>query len=333
MASLKLRHGIPILQRGNGELQFGSDPVHGLVLKGLTDGEISYLLWLGRRTNRYQIERHQRCLQITDARVAELLQQLSDAGLMDSPTSHRNRPYTAEETLCSRLDGSQEGFRCRKEKHVLVVGADRLGALVASLLGTAGIGNISVKTRKENERISAAELFPFSSSSFGKKRSGAIVTTCQQYSPKINYYSVAQCDLVIMISYGAFSTVDLKLMGLQHIPHLAVSLSDLGATVGPLVQPGATPCTHCVDLHRTDHDSSWPRLQQQLISWGRNPPPGVLDAASLSLIAGVILRYATDYLDGRHLIPLGSLSYVPYYPADTTTTQVQPHPRCSCQAL
>ncbi len=53
-------------------------------------------------------------------------------------------------------------------------------------------------------------------------------------------------------------------LGANGQPYLVVRACDLGATVGPLVVPGRTPCQRCEDLHRCARDPAWPRLLAQL---------------------------------------------------------------------
>lgn len=50
----------------------------------------------------------------------------------------------------------------------------------------------------------------------------------------------------------------------RDVPHLAVVFDDVGARVGPLVEPGDGPCLRCLDLARRDHDPAWPVIAAQL---------------------------------------------------------------------
>ncbi len=53
----------------------------------------------------------------------------------------------------------------------------------------------------------------------------------------------------------------------RDIVHLPIVIGEQSATVGPLVEPGATACLACVDQLRTAEDPSWPAIEAQL--WGR----------------------------------------------------------------
>lgn len=52
-------------------------------------------------------------------------------------------------------------------------------------------------------------------------------------------------------------------------PHLLVIADDLGATVGPMVLPGLTPCAICISLDRTQSDPNWLQIATQLNSTRR----------------------------------------------------------------
>lgn len=70
-------------------------------------------------------------------------------------------------------------------------------------------------------------------------------------------------------------------------PHLPITIDDLGITVGPLVVPGVTACTRCLDLWRTDADRAWPVAATQL-RISREPAVSPLlreVAASLALLS------------------------------------------------
>ncbi len=47
--------------------------------------------------------------------------------------------------------------------------------------------------------------------------------------------------------------------------HLPLAFDAGGATIGPLVVPGKTPCLSCRDGHETARDAAWPLLHAQLI--------------------------------------------------------------------
>ena len=52
----------------------------------------------------------------------------------------------------------------------------------------------------------------------------------------------------------------------NQITHLFVSATAIGALIGPLVEPGKSPCFHCVELHRSDRDPHWQNVALTLFS-------------------------------------------------------------------
>lgn len=106
--------------------------------------------------------------------------------------------------------------------------------------------------------------------------------------------------------------------------HLVVRLEPDRAVVGPLVLPGATPCTRCQDLLRCRYDAAWPRLVAQLCRERCTPDPMLIAwaAATAAVQARCHLTGGEPDVTGRTL-ELGS---------DHTlrTTDWPVHPQCGC---
>jgi hypothetical protein len=66
-------------------------------------------------------------------------------------------------------------------------------------------------------------------------------------------------------------------------PHLPVVFVGGGVTIGPLVEPGRTPCLMCVAAERRDLDPAWPALAGQLLECAP-----VEAGAGLALEAGLV---------------------------------------------
>lgn len=102
------------------------------------------------------------------------------------------------------------------------------------------------------------------------------------------------------------------------VPHLPLTEDDLGITVGPLVVPGVTACTRCLDLFRTDRDERWPVAATQLrISKGPELFPALREAA-----AGLAMFAVVPRSPGWRVEPglVGEVRNVP-------------HPECGCIRL
>ncbi len=53
----------------------------------------------------------------------------------------------------------------------------------------------------------------------------------------------------------------------RDLPHLPVVFGDDSVLIGPLVEPGRSPCLYCLEHYRRDADASWSAIASQL--WGR----------------------------------------------------------------
>jgi len=69
----------------------------------------------------------------------------------------------------------------------------------------------------------------------------------------------------VVLVHGAVSARQLAGYLADDVPHLPVAFEPGGATVGPLIVPGRTPCLACQEAHERDRDPSWPGLHAQLV--------------------------------------------------------------------
>lgn len=67
--------------------------------------------------------------------------------------------------------------------------------------------------------------------------------------------------------------------------HLVVRVEPDRAVVGPLVQPGRTPCVRCQDLGHVRHEPAWPQLLAQLCRLAVVPDPVLLAWAAATAAA------------------------------------------------
>ncbi len=86
-------------------------------------------------------------------------------------------------------------------------------------------------------------------------------------------------------------------------PHLVVRFVEGEALLGPLVEPGRTPCVRCIDAHLTEQDPAWPLLVEQLSRLGgadrADGMPEPVDAALAAVALGWAARELTAYVDGE----------------------------------
>lgn len=70
--------------------------------------------------------------------------------------------------------------------------------------------------------------------------------------------------LVIMTTYPAPEM--LAYLMSEGINHLILLATAKGVQIGPFVSPGLTPCFHCYELQRSDHDRQWSKVAGSLFA-------------------------------------------------------------------
>jgi hypothetical protein len=71
-------------------------------------------------------------------------------------------------------------------------------------------------------------------------------------------------DLAVIVAHYAIAPERFGVWLRRDIPHLAIVFGDRGVRIGPLVEPGITPCLYCSELAHTDDDPAWPAMAAQL---------------------------------------------------------------------
>ncbi|MCU1560601.1 MAG: Bacteriocin biosynthesis cyclodehydratase protein [Mycetocola sp.] len=113
------------------------------------------------------------------------------------------------------------------------------------------------------------------------------------------------------------------------IPHLAVVYTDIGVQIGPLVEPGAGPCLHCLARERTDADAAWPVMASQLLG-----QPSLAEQEPLiSEVRARVARIVTARLgNGSNDLVSASLR-IDGFRVSGSLTAHRPHPDCGCRSL
>jgi bacteriocin biosynthesis cyclodehydratase domain-containing protein len=118
----------------------------------------------------------------------------------------------------------------------------------------------------------------------------------------------------------------------RDLPHLPVVFGDDSVLIGPLVEPGNTPCLYCLEHYRRDADASWSAIASQL--WGRRA------ASETALVSAEVAAKATRLVVGRARAgrqPARSMAARSFRLAvdsgEVTRRDWMPHPECGCVAL
>ena len=231
------------------------------------------------------------------AQTERVLALLEDAGLLDDAAADRtaglsrpDRERLAADVGSLRLVRGATGVeavRRRQGARVIVEGAGRVGAAVAALLTSAGVGAVDVTddgmTRPEDCGVGGLPA-----SAVGRQRGEVARELTGHRSPR----RVVLPDLVVLTPPAGLPPPEPPRL----VPHLLAEIRGETGVVGPLVAPGVSACLRCLDLARTDRDPGWPALAVQLDS----PAPGVApcDGALALAVAAQTAMQVLAFLDG-----------------------------------
>ncbi|QDP96461.1 hypothetical protein FOE78_11585 [Microlunatus elymi] len=254
----RLVPGMPVLERGPGQLQIGLGPDAGLVLSGAPTGLRAVLALVDGNHGRSQILAAARRSDIEPELIDRILRSLSSAGLLIDNTS---APAAA-------IDLSRQRIR--------LVGAGRLGRAVATALLEAQVGSLFLV---DGDPIDPA-VYP---------RPGLASSAAQalqsvlQHLPDRDHTDGLPCATEVRVvghwTKPEHLSPDLTVIATDRAepdraigedytridhPHLFVRPLLDGVLVGPFVRPGRGPCLRCTDLTRRDADEAWPLLLAQL---------------------------------------------------------------------
>ena len=245
----------------------------------------------------------------------------------------------------------------RQRRHAAridVHGAGRVGALAATLLTHAGIGELRVNDAAPLRAVDVPAAWARSApadASAQPSRADVTLDVCEQLAPSLRTSrrrpraatagSTVRPDVVLVAPVDTAGTVDLELRNTlvrDGTPHLAAYVRETVGVIGPLVIPGATPCLRCIDLARTDLDADWPRVLAQLDrpvrSTRRGPRPPVTPDACDGVLAAAVAAQATAQVlavvDDLHTMPPGTSVEIDLTDGLTRCRRWQVHPACGC---
>lgn len=131
-------------------------------------------------------------------------------------------------------------------------------------------------------------------------------------------------ELVVLVADHTVAPAQFLPWLADDIPHLPIVFGDAGATVGPLVQPGSTPCLHCGHAHRADDDPAWAAIAAQLTD--RDAGERAHRLAARAAVAAVELVDEDWSVAGRIALRID-------FDGARTEEPRQFHPACACRSL
>jgi bacteriocin biosynthesis cyclodehydratase domain-containing protein len=140
------------------------------------------------------------------------------------------------------------------------------------------------------------------------------------------------CDLGVAVGHYVLDPETYGFWLRRDLPHLPVVFGDDSVTMGPLVDPGRTPCLYCLEHFRRDADASWAAIASQL--WGRT---SLSETPLVSVeVAARVSRLVLGRLDGRggpgRSMPARSFRLA-VDSGEVTRRDWMPHPDCGCVAV
>lgn len=331
---MRLRPGLSVLWRCEGESQIGTDPRCAVVLGGLTAGEQQVLDHLRHGPTEADLLRVGKTAGVSPARVRELVSMLDRGGVLDRREGARPLPphviEPAEPAYWARITPGGEGaavVELRDRAVVAVVGLGQVGVRVARHLAEAGVGTVLLE---DDSPVGRQDLGAYHPRDLGRPRRSQAEAELRSAFPMLRTTAddAARPDLVITVTWGVVDPVRLRELMREDVPHLPVVLGDVDLAVGPLVVPGNGPCTRCLDLHRTDADEAWPAVATQLR--GRTSPGTAATAAQLG--AAIAAHQVVAWLDGRELVIRRSTLEVSGLSPLPALRRWDVHPECGCAA-
>lgn len=338
---LQLKPALRRVWREPGAVQIGLSARRGTVLDGLTARDAALL-----ETLRAGLRLHPPPGG-DDPRGRDLVRLLGDAGVLarrpDPPgRSASGVPAGAPGGLAAdaavwsvvhpEASDGWDTVLARGHRHVRVRGGGRLGTSVAAVLAGAGVGHVAVE---DDRRVTPADLAPAAAGRdhVGLPRSTAAGQAVRRAAGRPEPPPTAagdRPDLVVLVEHAAADAGAAEGLVRADVPHLSVLVRDDEVVVGPLVRPGAGPCLHCLDLHRTDRDPAWPSVLAQLL----RPPPGTPEpeeTALVTLAAGLAALQCLGHLDGvAEPASVGATLEIEL-PDGLVGRRAWPaHPRCGC---
>ncbi|CAL9569646.1 TOMM precursor leader peptide-binding protein [Streptomyces sp. enrichment culture] len=354
----------PALRRGWRDLntvQFGMTPAHALTLGPMDTATGSFLDLLNGTRGLELLREEGRRMDLPDGHVDGLVRRLSRAGLLDDARGggpaadalrkkkdvlDRLRPDLASLSLTTAEPGEAiERLAARRSQRVQVRGAGRVGAVLASLLAGAGVGEVEVR---DGGRVEPWDVAPggHPAQAVGDRRDESARRAVRQAAPDrpprraevpppsddgdpgFSLVVLAPRDDVAVHAPDPSHAEPLMLSG---TPHLYAGVVEGTGVVGPLVLPGETGCAGCLHEHRADRDPTWPRLIAQWRS-GRQRQVGPCDLTLATTVAGLAAAHALAFLDGQVPSSTGARWEVSLPALHWHARPVWAHSACPCGA-
>ena len=308
----QLKAALRRVWRDGSTLQFGVDPAHAVVISGLDPGAARVLDTLDGSRDLPGLAIGAARLGVDADRLDELLAVLGRAGVLeDAAADHKSLsaltpaerdrlgPDLAAASLRAGSEGGVAILTRRRRAVVQVAGAGRVGASIATLLASAGVGAVVVEDAGITQD---ADVAPAAASpqDVGARRQDAAARAARRVAPSVRSLlprGRQHADLAVLAAGPGSDPVLSDRLLRAGVPHLVARVRDTTGIVGPLVLPGRSSCQRCHDLHRSDRDPAWPSIAAQLTG-GSRQRTAACDSVLATAVAAHAALQVLAFLDG-----------------------------------
>ncbi|MPQ99859.1 thiamine biosynthesis protein ThiF [Modestobacter sp. I12A-02628] len=268
-------------------------------------------------------------------RSAGLRTDVDPADLLAAEAGPAARSRTAVELPGTLGAAPQDGgrsptWRARRAARVVVDGATRVGAPLASVLAASGIGRLDVRDRRPVASADAV-VGGVTAQDEGRLRSMAAADAVRRVHPTVDLRPLDAGELPdLVVLCRPWAAVDPLSSAWQRagVPHLVATMRGEAGVVGPLVVPGLTSCLRCGDLHRRDADHRWPEMAAQLTAV--EPPPSGATLTCLATALTAALQVLAHVDGGAAPAALEATIELRLPDLVPRRRSWPPHPACGC---
>jgi hypothetical protein len=324
---VRLRARLPVLWHGPTQVRLGTDPRWAAVLTDLSPSAARALTALPEGADERGIRAGLRGEQVPDSETQAVLQHLTAARLLVEAPAFDSADAATWGLLEADGDGAAV-LAARASATVRVCGLGGLGAALVRTLAQAGVGHIVLD---DESPVTRHDVGWAGVGGVGGPRSRAAARLVHEVAPTVRTSTPAATlpDLVVLVEHGVADPTRHRPLMTDGIPHLSVVVREASVLVGPMVEPGRTPCLRCVDLHRSAADPHWPTVAAQLAVRREQPEETLLAAVSGPLAAA----QAIAVVDGRRSAVEGAAIELRLPELSPRRLEWGTHPACGCSGL
>lgn len=301
---LAVKPGLVPVWRDSDTLQIGIDPRRAVAVSGARQAAALIGLLDGSR-DRVAIIAAAAERGIGAEAADQMITLLAAAGVLDDfpagalrvlPDGVRSRlaPELATTSLAhGDGDGGARSLARRAAAYVRVYGAGKVGATVATLLASSGIGHVACR---DTGTAFAADLAPggLCEADIGAPRQAGAARAIERAAPQVRTDDDGRRpDLAVLTGQHGLELADTLTAG--GVPHLSAAAGEAIGVVGPLVLPGRSACLRCLNMTRAQADPQWPLVLAQLT--GCQPATPACDCTLATSVAALACAQVLTFTD------------------------------------